>query len=172
MKRFKFSWLIILFSTLALVGLNNCSKKTEQEPTTDKNLSDKEVLEKSLSEALVRLSYGDKSGLYDFEFPYLREETNYDEYLAMRQVQWANMDTVIALRVNDITYFGEDSVELVVDYVFRGISGQESIRPDLFKIYKYRDKWVKPTVSFLHKQLEFDEIYDAAIKAAEKEAGN
>ncbi len=172
MKRFKFSWLIILFSVLTLVSLNNCSQKTEQEPVAEENLTDKEILEKSLSEALVRLSYGDKSGLYYFEFPYLREETNFDKYLAMRQIQWANMDTVVALRINNLTYFGEDSVELAVDYVFKGISGQESTRPDMFKLFKCKGEWIKPTVSTLKKQLEFDEIYDAAIKAAEKEAGN
>ena len=172
MNRLKSFWLMILFSVLILVGLNNCSQKSDQEPVVEKKLTDKELLEKNLSEALVRLSYGDKSGLYAYEFPYLRDETNFDEYLAMGQIQWANMDTVVALKINNMTYFGEDSVEIAVDYIFKGVTGKESSRPDMFRLYKYKGEWIKPTVSTLTKQLEFDAIYDAAIEAAEKEAGN
>ncbi len=159
--------LILLLMTSLLIQCSS-NEKASDEPVTKKPvLTDEKQLEYDLSKALARLRYGDKTGLYDFEFPYLRDETPFDDYLKMRQIVYAVMDTIYHLELKSLTKFGEDSALAYINYVFKGYTGKITKHHDQFIVYKYNDQWVKPTASSLAKQLEFDELVKAADEASE-----
>ena len=108
--------------------------------------------------------------MYDLEFPYLREETDFDTYLKLRSIEFAQMDSLDHLEVNSFEYFGEDSVAVTVAYVFNSLSGEQTQLPDRLMIYRYNDSWVKPTASSLKKQMEFDDLVRRADSAAAAES--
>jgi hypothetical protein len=153
-----------------LIGCSASQDDTSQVDTDKAAMTEEEQIAYDLNEALVRLTYGDKTGLYELEFPYLREETNFDVYLKLRSIEFAQMDSLDHLEVNKFEYFDDDSVALSVAYVFNGISGEQTKLPDRLMIYRYNDGWVKPTASSLKKQMEFDDLVRQADSAAAAES--
>ena len=102
-----------------------------------------------LNEGLIRLKYGDKSGLYELEFEYLRDEKTYDDYLAMGQIQWASMDSINHLEVTNVIFNPDSSADVEILYVFDSEKGGFTDHTDNFVIYRRNGRWIKPTVSIL-----------------------
>lgn len=174
MRVIKFGFLFDLGLLLILVF--GCGKKVEE--TSDKvslGLSDKPLLtekdsvEALLNEALVRLSYRDKSGLYDLEFEYYLDERDYDTYLKDRQVQYAEMDSLDHMVLHEMIKEGDDSALVRISYIFKGPSGKVTDFPDEFYIYREYDRWKKPTASNFKKQAEYEELMRKAREAAERD---
>ncbi len=76
-----------------------------------------------VDEVLTRLSYGDKAGLYENEFRYLREQETFDDYLKHGEVTWANTDSILYVEITDILFFDHDSA--MVEALFHMIAGGE-----------------------------------------------
>ncbi len=167
--------IILQLLTLGLIVLLiGCSasqdEQTSQADTDRAAMTEEEQVAYDLNEALVRLTYGDKTGLYNLEFPYLREETDFDSYLKLRSIEFAQMDSLDHMEVNNFQYFENDSAAVDVAYVFNSLSGKQTKLPDRLMIYRYNDRWVKPTASSLKKQLEFDDLVRQADSAAAAES--
>jgi hypothetical protein len=124
-------------------------------------------IEADLNEALTRLRLGDKSGLYEMEFQYFTDETNFDDYLKKGEIQFAQADSLESLTIQSIDMFKEDdSARLKVDVFFIGPSGKESHILQEIPVYLHQGRWIKPTVSTRDHQDPYDEL----IKAAEADA--
>lgn len=171
MKRTKIILQLLTCGLIAvLIGCSASQDDTSQADTDQAAMTEEEKIAHNLNEALVRLTYGDKTGLYNLEFPYLREETNFDVYLKLRSIEFAQMDSLDHLEVNNVQYFDDDSASVDVAYVLNSLSGEQTKLPDRLIIYKYKDRWVKPTASSLKKQLEFDELVRQADSSAAAES--
>lgn len=122
-----------------------------------------------LNDVLVRLSYEDKSGLYELEFEYFTDENTYDDYLKRGDVKWIHMDSINHLDVNEITYFDDDSAHVNIEYVFNSAAGGFNRVPDKITIHKSNGRWTKPTITRIFHQKEYEEIINEAKEAAERE---
>ncbi len=172
--------ILLLFILTMLIGCSSDKKDKADSATTEtKDLDtnyyshlspEEQEIAEMLNEALQRLKYDDKSGLYELEFSYYTDENSYDEYIKRGEIIYAEMDSIHHLDVLDFTFYGDDSVALKVEYVFDPASdGTQSRLPDQFKLYWSHDRWVKPTVTRIHHQLEYDYKIEKAIEAAEEE---
>lgn len=165
----------ILFSSLLLVL--SCSSKTDSDAKTDTTsvadstaLSEDDKIEQIMNEAMDRLRYKDKSFLYENEFAYYREKFTFDDYLKERRIASAESDTLVHIDVKTVTYFGRDSAKVDVDVHFKGPSGKETILPEIgVPLYWHEGRWIKPTVSNVVAQREYDDIIEKAKAASESE---
>ncbi|MDF1545025.1 MAG: hypothetical protein P1R58_07980 [bacterium] len=171
---------LAVLSVLALViAIFGCGTQEKTDSTSEKNsgsaekplLTERDSVEDLLNEALIRLSYGDKSGLYDLEFEYLQDEFDFDQYLKKRELQWARMDTLDHLELTELIHEGEDSALAKIVYVFKGPTGKINQVPDQFYIYKQYDEWKKPTSSLFSEQKKYEELMRQAREAAAEDEG-
>ena len=133
------------------------------------------AIEQQLNDVLTRLRYGDKSGLYENEFDYFTDETTFDKYLEMGQIRWANADTLAFLEVRDIEYFDHDSALVKVTVHFENATGHKSFLDDKIILYYHNGRWIKPTVTVIDLQVDYEEkirVADSAAAAEAAEEGN
>jgi len=118
-----------------------------------------------LEEPLIRLAYQDKSGLWDNEFEYLREQETYDEYIAHGEISWANVDSMLRVDINDIAFF-DTTASIECTFVMLGADGNEKQFPQALTMYKHRGRWIKPYMTALWRQQEYEDL----IKKAEEDS--
>lgn len=164
---------LVCLAVVCCALLSSCSSENttdEVEPVAG-SLSSPEDAELAalLNDALVRLSYEDYSGLYELEFDYFLDEYDFDHYVQRADVMWIHMDSLDHLDVHSITRFDDDSALAVVDYVFNSAAGGQTRLPDRFTIFRSNDRWVKPTITRLHLQEDYDRLIRDAEAAAEEE---
>lgn len=167
--------LLVLFFVLIIAGCS--SDKTEVvDDSSDLDTNyyshltpEEQGIANQLNEALQRLKYDDKSGLYELEFSYYTDENSYDEYIKRGEIVYAQMDSIHHLNVFDFIFYDDDSADVNIEYVFNSSAGGHSTVKDMFRLYKSHDRWVKPTVTRILHQLEYDYKIEKAIKAAEEE---
>ncbi len=159
-----------IFGALGL--LVGCSSKNEGGTATTATVvkSDRDLIQEALSEAAERWHYGDKAVLYDNELEYLQDKYNFDDYLTFRQIEFAEADTVEAINVQNLTFFGRDSALAAVEIVFKGPSGKISRDHDKYMMYFHRGRWIRPTVGSMDIQREYNVTRRQADSAAEAEA--
>jgi hypothetical protein len=171
--------------TLMMAVIAGCGSKddantvdTDQPVTTGTDTSasgavsqDDREIEEMMNMAMRRLRYGDKSALYDLEFPYQRVRANFDEYLDWGLIRGAEADSVDHIEVVSIDYYGgRDSAWVDVIVHFIGPSGKETLFPTTTKIYRFDGQWIRPTTSNYDAQLGFDKLRNEADSAAKAEA--
>lgn len=169
MKRM-FDYAAILMLTVTLAIFAGCSGESETPQTTTETkveevetraaipepVTMEDTIEVNINLVMDRLRLGDKSGLYENEFPYLREETNFDEYLKMRKIQFANADSVKYVEVVDLQTYGHDSADASVVVHFEGPSGLPTEFEDRITVYYHNGVWIKPTASNIAAQVAFE----------------
>lgn len=167
--------LFVIFIFIAVAGCSsNKTEVTDDKTDLDTNYyshltPEEQEIANTLNEALQRLKYNDKSGLYELEFSYYTDEHTYDDYIKRGEIQHAQMDSINHLEVYDFTYYDDDSVDVNIAYVFNSSAGGLTTLKDMFRLFKNNDRWVKPTVTVLQLQLEYDYKIQKAIEAAEEE---
>lgn len=173
--------LICLLFCLLLFACGSDESKTESGATiavnpdsttaTDQKERNPEyaTIEGALNEAIVRLRHGDKSGLYENEFEYLKDDMTFDDYLKTDQMRWAQADTVKYVEVRHIEFCGQDSAIVDVTVHFEGLTGKESFHRDKLIVYYHQGRWIKPTVSVIDQQRYYDEKMRVADSAANAE---
>ncbi|MDH4157158.1 MAG: hypothetical protein OEW00_07785 [candidate division Zixibacteria bacterium] len=190
MKRHKL-WAVVT-GTLLIAAILGCGSGTEDAP--DPSEADTAVLDsateaanaesapgsvlspeareiqEALNSAIVRLKYGDKSGLYENEFEYLTDEKNFDEYLEYEPVRYARADSIDFIEVTGYEPREYNSIMVDVIVHFLGPTGVRTDFPDRVRMFRHKDRWIKPTVSKLTHQLEYENILRQADSAAEAEA--
>jgi len=133
-------------------------------------MTEDDKIEAIMNEAMDRLRYKDKSFLYENEFAYYREKFTFDDYLKERKIASAQADTLEYINVISVTYFGQDSAKADVEVHFKGPSGKETVLQEIgVPLYWHEGKWIKPTVSNVIAQHEYDEIIERAKAASESE---
>ncbi|MFH2049674.1 MAG: hypothetical protein ABIJ12_09530 [bacterium] len=172
------SRIIAIFVIFIFIAITGCSSdktkvadvKTDLDTNYYSHLKPEEQeIANTLNEALQRLKYNDKSGLYELEFSYYTDEHTYDDYIKRGEIQYAQMDSINHLEVYDFTYYDDDSADVNIAYVFNSAAGGFTTLKDMFRLFKSHDRWVKPTVTTLQLQLEYDYKIQKAIEAAEEE---
>lgn len=129
-----------------------------------------EAMQNTLNEAITRIKYSDKSGLYENEFEYLIDEKSFEEYVKFPQIVNAEADTIDFVEV--LRYEPREDNSVIVDVVvhFLGPTGVRTDYPDKIRMYKHKGRWIKPTVSNIQLQKNYEEIMRQAESDAEREA--
>ena len=131
---------------------------------------DQQSIKDNTYEIFMRAKVNDKAVIYENEFPYLREERDLEEYLDNRYVKAYSTDTLVALQVDSVQVTG-DSALSYVRLEFVRADSTFNITDIALRFRKYDDVWIKPSLSLLADQLEFEEelrIYWEAVKEMEK----
>ena len=121
-------------------------------------------IQQTLSEAIERIKYKDKTALYDLELNYLYDEYTYDEYIQHGWVKAAEADTIESITVTQIQFFNMDSARVSDKVVFDGPIMGRNETTNTYMMYYQRDRWLRPTVSRMARQLLLD-----SAKAAENQ---
>lgn len=172
--------LLLMLISVGVWFFGSCGKKSGsgdagQDATVASNaksdLSEEDVIEEMLNEAITRLKYGDKSALYENEFEYYTDEINFDEYLETGQMRYAQADTITFVEVRYVEFFDHDSAIVDVTVHFEGPTGQKSYFDDRIVVYYHKGRWIKPTITVVDHQLDYEEKIRVADSAAAAEAG-
>ena len=134
---------------------------------TEERADDIAAIHAVVDEVITRLSYGDKSGLWENEFGYLHAQENYDFYLKRGEVIWANVDSLEYVEILSIHFFGQDSAMVETAFHF-SYSEEGDGEPMPLMAYYREGRWIRPYVSTLSHQLE----YDALMKQADDDTGD
>jgi len=178
MKKCNLLFSLLFFGTaifIIVIGCGNDSKNNTDDISaavtdTGQSLSQNDELEALMNEAMDRLRYQDKTFIYENEFRYYRDKFTYDDYLKERAISLANADTLEHIDVINSTFFGKDSVKLDVDVIFKGPSGKKTVkRENGLTLYWHEGKWIKPTVSNIIAQKEYEDIIEKAKSASQSE---
>ncbi|HOP06160.1 MAG TPA: hypothetical protein PLF13_02610 [candidate division Zixibacteria bacterium] len=129
---------------------------------------DWEDIRVALEDALVRMAYDDKTGLWENEFPYLHERETIDKYLKRGEITWANVDSLIGVEILSIT-ISADTASLLTDFVLLSPDGSSQKSPMPMEMFKYNGGWRKPYVSDLLHQREYDEWVRQSIKDSQED---
>ncbi len=172
--------LIKLFLPLLILtgvaSLGSCGKKSGsgQDTTVDLSTqtegSKEHAIEEMLNETIERLRYGDKSGLYENEFDYFTDETNFDDYLKMAQLRYAQADTITFVEVRHVNFLDRDSALVDVTVHFEGPTGKKTFLRDKIIVYWHNGRWIKPTVTVIDLQRDYENKVRVADSAAAAEA--
>ena len=130
----------------------------------------KDSIEVMLNDAMARLRYFDNSGLYENEFGYLTDEVPFDEYLDYGQIKQRQKADVEKILVNSVEMFEHDSamVSLNAYLDFRDGKTYDTTSEHMI-VYYHRGRWIKPTVSVISHQVDYDELVRQAEEAAKWE---
>ena len=115
-----------------------------------------DTIEYVLNEAMTRLHYKDKTGLYENEFEYYRVQNDFDKYLTTRQMEFAQADTLTNLEVIEAKLYEHDSASVDLYIHYEGPTGVHHQDRDTILVYYHNGRWIKPTVSKLKDQLEYE----------------
>ncbi len=154
---------------------NSDTSETEQvvvkTPIVQKELlTVQDTIEAALSDAMERLRYYDNSGLYENEFSYLTDESSFDDYLKFGQITQRPQADVTELKVDSLWMYGHDSASVWVSIALEYPGGQvENMTEQELKVYYHKEKWIKPTVSVIKYQLEYDDLIRQADEASQWE---
>ncbi len=122
-----------------------------------KNSPEWQEVRRVLEEPLVRLAYHDKTGLWENEFAYLHEQESFDEYIEHGEILWANVDSLLRVEIQDITFF-EDSATLHANFVFLDAAGNENSSLSPMQLYRHQGRWIKPYLSSPERQRDYDDL--------------
>ena len=111
-----------------------------------------------MRQALWRWKHRDKAALYDMEFPYVREEYTYDEYLQDERIKKANADSLIGYRVTAVEFLEHDSAIVDDELTWLGPSGDTTVLENRNMLYYYGGRWIRPTLGTLEQQLQNDDL--------------
>lgn len=176
----RMSKLLIVITLMAfLAGCGGSGDKADEPATaTQEKLSFSKwepgtleaEIEIVLNETVDRMRYGDKSGLYDMEFDYLRDAETFDDYLKRGEVRWANADSMDYIEVLRVTPFGDDSVSTDVLIHMTKSNGTKLAFDEHFLLYHIYDYWNKPFVSRIEDEIKYQNLIRDAEQAAREEA--
>lgn len=134
-------------------------------------LTDSAQIAQAFNEVIERVAYGDKSGMWENEFSYLRDDQTFEYYRTTHQmVTIAKKDTLDSVQIMAVEFFKPDSAIADVRLHFTGPTNVQSKLDQPVTVYWRRGKWIKPTVSVMSHQAQYDEIIRRADSAAQAEA--
>lgn len=160
----------LIFSLLMMAAVG-CKDKVEETPPVETVVTEEQKIEAALNEVLTRLSYRDKTGLYDMEFEYIQKHYTFDDYVDFPQIKTVVADTSERFEVISIQRWENDSALVVTKYI-HGEEHAGHTHGDMeidHKMYFHHGRWIKPTVGTIDGQLKFEQLRHAADSAAAAE---
>lgn len=122
----------------------------------------------SLEDALVRLAYHDKTGLWENEFPYLHDQETVDKYIRRGEISWANVDSLLGVEINSISIVA-DTATVMGNFVFLNADGNPKKSPTSLPLFRINDRWIKPYVSDLLHQREYEDLIRKSIEDSKED---
>ncbi len=162
--RYKNVSIFLAMVIIAILFLSGCK---EEKPVN----STEAILFQKCEELFTRMKVGDFDVIYKNEFPYLREEASLEEYLNHRRFKDYNIDTLVALQLDSIKDM-TDSAFLYIQLEWLLADSSLFIQPIGLRYYYSGDEWIKPTMSAIGDQREFEEelrVYWEAVKEIEEQ---
>lgn len=148
---------------LILGAFSGCEKKGIVDP-------DRAAITDRCIDLFTRIKLHDRSAIYENEFPYVKDRMNLQEFLSKPIIANYKSDTLNALQMDSITVW-EDTAYLYVQMEYVHADSSLSVKPLKLRWFKQDSIWIKPSVSTLGGQREFEEeirIYWEAVR--EKQA--
>jgi hypothetical protein len=152
--------LVLRSAVILIIIISGC--QTEKALTPDQ-----EIVTQKTYELFTRIKVHDYAVIYENEFQYLKEEADIEQFLDHPVMEWYKTDTLLALQVDSVTAWADSAyAHLQLEYVLA--DSTLSITAISLRWHYSNDEWIKPTMSFLNKQLEFEDeirMYMEAIQA-------
>lgn len=179
-----YRFVLLLAVALLVIGLGCSSDEDGATSQTDaasdqtpvEDMSDSAQMQYAINNMIQRVAYGDKSGMWENEFSYLRDGETFEHYRTTHSmVTFARKDTLDSVQIVEVDMYKPDSAVTTARLHFTGPTGISSTIENPITFYWRRGKWIKPTVSAYPNQKEYDDIVrraDSAAKAEAEASGN
>jgi hypothetical protein len=168
-------YVAIVSLTASLALWFGCSKKESNGSSSvssgpGRELTDSEQIQATLDEVVTRWRYGDKGGLYDMEWEYLRDRYTFDDYLGFANIKPLSADTMERMIVTGASIAAKESALVYVDVLFKGPKGDTSIAKDTHLFFYDGGRWIRPIAGARNLQLDYEQLKRTADSAAAEEA--
>ena len=146
------------------------AEDNQSQATANKELlTFEDSLEQVLNEPWERILHEDYSGFYENEFSYLTDAVTLDDYLTYRQVTYRYPMDVINIEILTVDKLEGDSAFVDVNVTLVDSLGNESEHAQALTVYYTDGRWIKPKVSIVKNQLEYEDKIRQAIEDADDE---
>ncbi|MDD4052215.1 MAG: hypothetical protein PHR28_10010 [candidate division Zixibacteria bacterium] len=167
MRHCKFMHLGGVAIILVVIMLGACQREKALDP-------DRQEIKTRCIELFARLKVNDFRISYENEFPYLKDRVDLSEYLSAKMFSQPAPDSLEGIQLDSIKVWGDSAYYfLQLEYV-RSDSTYLTY-PVRNRWYKMDERWIKPTLSTMKNQEEFEEeirIYWEAVKEKQAEEAN
>lgn len=171
MKFYRMLSVFILFLLLIGCGNQETTKKPGSQSTAAEESGDEATIRALMIEYIDRTKEGDKTVLYENEFPYYKDLISLTEYMEYRFVRDYPYESLSSVQVDSLRILGDSA--LVWIQVSYDISNPDKrMQPYTVKVYHSNGKWLRPYLSHYDKQLENDaeiKAYEEAVKREQQE---
>ncbi|NMC45181.1 MAG: hypothetical protein GYA46_14770 [candidate division Zixibacteria bacterium] len=124
-------------------------------------------------EYFARVKVSDFRVMYDFELPYLKDRADLTEYLGAKVFSQPAPDSLEGIQIDSIGVWG-DSAYAFLHLEYLRSDSTYITHPVRNRWYKMDGHWIKPTMSTLEKQKEYEEeirIYWEAVREKQAKEG-
>jgi len=154
----------IVLTMLMVLPLFAC----QTEPPVD---STESLVISKTQEMFTRIKVRDYAVIWENEFPYLRQDSPLEEYLANSYMTWYKPDTLVAVQVDSATLFDDSAY---IHMMLEWIMPDSTFKVDTIRLrwHYCDDEWIKPTLSILDRQLDYEDelrVYWEAVKQMQEE---
>ena len=165
MNIMKVKYLFAIAAIIALIA--SCSQKEASNSSTGAQYaagSEQEQAKRDITELFDRMREGDKTVLYENEFPYYKELASLNDYYSFERIMVYQYDTMKAMTVDSVKILADTAMAYItVSYELR--AGGESQQSYSVLLYHVGDHWIKPSMSNPRQEAEYEDF-----KRGEKEA--
>lgn len=154
-------WILVVAVTFPLIA---CQSERTVDPTESLIIQQTENL-------FTRIKVRDYAAIWENEFAYMRDESPLEEYLKNPYMKWYQPDTLMAVQVDSVSIFGDTAyAHMMVEWLLSDSTfSVDTIR---LRWYYSDDEWIKPQLSDLGRQLEFEEelrVYWEAVRQMQED---
>lgn len=157
--------LIPVFIIIFALILTACQSEVPPDP-------DRMELTEKNYKLFTRIKAKDLNVIYENEYPYLHEEKDFEEYAQHPWIVAYSADTMLALQIDSIKILGDTAwVSTRIEYLL----SDSSLYIHAVNLWwnKYDGSWIKPSMSGLQNQMDFEEelrvYWDAVRELQERE---
>ncbi|MEW5923003.1 MAG: hypothetical protein AB1746_03360 [Candidatus Zixiibacteriota bacterium] len=171
MKSYRMLSIPVIFLLLIGCGNQETAQNSSSPGVTTEETSDEATIRALMIEYIERTKEGDKTVLYENEFPYYKDLISLTEYMEYRWVRDYEYNRLSSIEVDSLRIFGDSAtVWIRLSY---GIDVPEGEwRSYAAKVYRSHGKWYRPYQSHYDKQLENDaeiKAYEEAVRREQQE---
>ncbi len=166
MRRSRFMHLGGVIIILAGIMLGACQQEKGLDPDR------KEIMARCI-DYFARVKVSDYRIMYANELPYLQDRADLSEYLGARVFKEPAPDSLEGIQIDSISVWG-DSAYIFLQLEYMRSDSTYLTYPVRNRWYKINGNWIKPTMSTMDKQKEFEEeirIYWEAVREKQAKEG-
>lgn len=163
MKFYRMLSVFIIFLLLIGCGNQETSKNPGSPSVKTEEPGDEATIRALITEYIDRTKEGDKTVLYENEFPYYKDIISLSEYMEYRYVRDYPYDALSSVQVDSLRILG-DSALVWIKVTYDISDPNKEMQSYTVRVYRSNGKWYRPYQSHYDKQL----LNDAEIKAYEE----